>query len=510
MMPAPIETVVIVGGGTAGWMTAAALAHLMRASGVSVRLVESDEIGTVGVGEATIPSIRDFNSLLGIDEDEMIRQTQGSFKLGIEFADWVRPGHRYFHPFGTHGRNTKTLRFHQLWLKLLHDGNVPDGIDDEGGIGLYNAASLAARMGRFAKPHTDPGHPLSTLNYAYHFDAALYARYLRRWSEARGVERIEGRIVEVDRDGESGSVRAVRLSSGTEVTGDLFVDCSGFRSLLLGETLGVPFIDWSALLPADRAVALPCGSVGPLLPYTRSTADAAGWRWRIPLQHRTGNGYVYSSDELDDQAALDRLLETIDGPPLGEPRFLRFKAGHRRCLWSYNVVAIGLSGGFLEPLESTSIHLIQTGISRLMLLFPNRESGEHERAEFNRQSVVEYEQIRDFLILHYIATERTDTSFWRRCRTLALPESLQHRIALFKSSGRIFRHSDELFTEDSWLAVMLGQGMVPVGHDRSADGIAPDRLRQQMAGLRDAMRRAVEPLPQHEDFIARHCRAEST
>jgi tryptophan halogenase len=498
---APIETVVIVGGGTAGWMTAAAMARLLGRERVTVRLIESDAIGTVGVGEATIPAIRDFNALLGIDEGDFLRATQGSYKLGIEFVDWLRQGHRYMHPFGTHGRDTPTVRFHQLWLKLVQDGVA--GPEDD--LASYSAATLAARQGRFGRPDPNANHPLSTLNYAFHFDAALYARYLRGWSEARGVARIEGEIVSVERDGASGFVRLVRLADGREIGGDLFIDCSGFRSLLLGQAMGEPFEAWSEWLPCDRAVAIPCASTGALTPYTRATADAAGWRWRIPLQHRTGNGYVYSSAHLDDAAAQQRLLASLGGEPQAEPRLLRFTAGRRRHAWRGNVVGIGLSGGFLEPLESTSIHLIQTGITRLMLLFPDKACAAPERDEYNRQTAQEYEHIRDFVILHYKATERDDTPFWRACRDMAVPESLARRIELFRSKGRIIRYQEELFSNDSWLAVLIGQGVMPAGHDPVADSIPTNELRQQMTGLRNALLRAVAPLPRHEDFIARCC-----
>ncbi|QAY75339.1 tryptophan halogenase family protein [Sphingosinicella sp. BN140058] len=504
-MSGPIETVIIVGGGTAGWMTAAAMARLLGRT-VSIKLVESDAIGTVGVGEATIPTIRDFNRLLGIDEDDFVRRTQGSFKLGIEFVDWLRLGHRYIHPFGTIGRDTQTVRFSQLWLKLVQQ----EDSENADPLGAFSASTLAAEMGRFGRPETSPNHPLSTLAYAFHFDAALYARYLRGWSEDRGVERIEGRIISVERDPENGFIRTLHLEDGSMLSGDLFVDCSGFRSLLLGETLHEPFVDWSHWLPCDRAIALPCTPAGALLPYTRSTADGAGWRWRIPLQHRTGNGYVYSSAHLTDDDAHRRLLETLDGAPAGEPRRLRFLAGHRRKLWHGNVVAVGLSGGFLEPLESTSIHLIQTAISRLMLLFPDKDMDVAERDEFNRQSALEYAQIRDFLILHYHATERRDTSFWSDCAAMTLPDSLREKLDLFRSKGRVFRSGDELFSEDSWLSVLIGQGVRPRGHDPVADTIDPDALRGQMNGLREALRRAVETLPSHAEFVARCCAATQT
>jgi len=499
--PSRIGTLVVVGGGTAGWMTAAAMTQVLGDS-VEIRLVESDSIGIVGVGEATIPTIRDFNTLLGIDENDFIRRTRGSFKLGVEFVDWRQSGARYLHSFGSHGRDTPSVRFHQLWLKLVQEHS---GGDDD--LARYSVAASAAGLGRFGKPQSDPNHPLSSYNYAYHFDATLYAAFLRDWSEARGVTRTEGRIVSVERDGENGFVRALLLEDSTRIAGDLFVDCTGFRSLLLGDTLGEPFEDWSHWLPCDRAVAMPCAATAPLLPYTRATADAAGWRWRIPLQHRTGNGYVYSSAHLDDAAALDRLIETLDGAPEGEPRRLYFKAGHRRRLWSHNVVAIGLAGGFLEPLESTSIHLIQTSIARLLQLFPDKSCAAPERDAFNRQTTLEYVQIRDFIILHYKATERTNSLFWQQVGAMDVPDSLAEKIALFQSSGRIFRTSDELFSLDSWLSVLIGQGIMPQRHDPIADTFAAAALRQQMTGLKSAIARAAETLPRHEEFIARHCAA---
>jgi tryptophan halogenase len=496
----PVRSVVIVGGGTAGWMTAAALARLIGgAGGVAVRLVESDAIGTVGVGEASIPPIRDYNALIGLDEGEFLRRTGGTYKLGIRFAGWRRPGQDYMHPFGVFGRDTVAVRFQQLWLKLAQD--LPG--DPADALGAYSAATLAAEAGRFAPPDPDQGHPLSTLNHAYHFDAGLYARLLRERSEAWGVERTEGRVAAVDRDGASGFVRAVTLADGRRIEGDLFVDCSGFASLLLGGALDEPFVDWARWLPCDRALAMPGPALRDPPPFTRATADAAGWRWRIPLQHRTGNGYVFSSDHLDEDGAHRRLIDGGEVDPTAEPRRLRFRAGHRRRLWSGNVVAIGLAGGFLEPLESTSIHLIQTGITRLIRFFPGRDCAEPDRAAYNRLSVLEYEQVRDFLILHYKATDRRDTAFWARCGAMEIPDSLAARIDLFRSRGRLARQGDELFSEDSWFAVMIGQGIAPVGHDPVADRIALPDLRRQMTGLRQALARAVAPLPTHRDALAR-------
>ena len=500
-----VRRVVIVGGGSAGWMTAAAMARLLMPSGVEVTLVESDAIGTVGVGEATIPTIRDFNALLGIDEHQFIRETGGSFKLGIEFVDWGRLGNRYFHPFGTFGRDTRTLRFHQLWLRRRHD----DGRSEQERLEHYSMAALAASRGRFGTPSSDPNHPLSTISYAYHFDAGRYAMLLRRWSEAKGVRRIEGRITDVRRSDRDGAVASIALENGTEIVGDLFIDCSGFASLLLGRAMAEPIEDWSHWLPCDRAIALPSARSGPVLPYTRSTAVRGGWRWRIPLQHRTGSGIVYSSAHLSDEAALKELRAGLDGEAVGEPRRLRFIAGHRRRLWSRNVVAIGLSGGFLEPLESTSIHLIQTAITRLLTLFPTAAGWQAERAEFNRQSVSEYERIRDFLILHYKASARDDDAFWRYCGDMRVPDSLARRLDLFRAAGRIFREGDELFSESSWLAVMVGQGIMPHAHDPAADAIPPLSLATQMAAMRSALARAADQLALHEDYISSCCAAAS-
>ncbi|WP_420138544.1 tryptophan halogenase family protein [Sphingomonas sp.] len=499
-MADPIRNIVIVGGGTAGWMAAAMMARLLGGGRVSIQLIESDAIGTIGVGEATIPAIRDFNALLGIDERDFLRATQGSFKMGIEFVNWLRVGHHYLHPFGTHGRDTQNVRFHQLWLKLIHDG-LATSEDD---LAAYSISALAAGRGRFSLPESNGNHPLSTLNYAFHFDAALYARYLRGWSERQGVIRHEGTVQSVGRDGEKGLVRSVTLADGSAIEGDLFIDCSGFRALLLGEALAEPFEDWSAWLPCDRAIAIPSAVLDPLPPFTRAIADAAGWRWRIPLQHRTGNGYVYSSAHIDDDAAQARLIATLETPACGEPRRLSFRAGRRRRAWCQNVVAIGLSAGFLEPLESTSIHLVHTGIARLMTFFPDMQFAAPDRDAFNQQTAREYEAIRDFLILHYKATERTDTPFWQQCRTMAVPDTLARKIDLFRSKGRILRDADDLFSQDSWLAVLIGQAIMPAGHDPLADAIPVDALRQQMTALRAALARAVEPLPAHSDFLAHY------
>ncbi len=500
--PARITRIVIVGGGTAGWMTAAAMARLVE-SGVAVTLVESEEIGTVGVGEATIPSLLDYNRMLGIDEDEFVRATGATFKLGIEFRDWGRLGDAYFHPFGMHGRDVEGVAFHQLWLRQA--GLAQPGMP--GPIGDYCLSTVAARNGRFTRPSANPQSVLSTLSYAFHFDAALYARYLRDLAEAAGVVRIEGRVAAVDRHAGTGFIEAVRLADGRAINGDLFIDCSGFRSLLLGDAMDVGFTSWQHWLPCDRAWAVPSAPRDAPAPHTRATAGAAGWRWRIPLQHRVGNGHVYASDHVDDDTALRVLLDGLDGPPLADPRQLRFVAGRRDRLWDRNCVAIGLAGGFLEPLESTSIHLIQSGIARLMSLFPDTAFSAVEIAEYNRQMLREYDQVRDFIILHYHATTRTDSAFWRRCQSMTLPPSLQAKLDLWAGRARIFREQGELFTPDSWIAVLLGQGIWPASVDPLTAGLPVAESAMFLDHVREMVAKTAEAMPRHADFIAQHCAA---
>ncbi|WP_076070457.1 tryptophan halogenase family protein [Sphingomonas montana] len=498
----PLRRVVIVGGGTAGWMTAAALSRVVPAD-MTVTLVESEEIGTVGVGEATIPSLLDFNRILGIDEDDFVRSTQATFKLGIQFRDWAQIGDDYIHPFGTHGRDVAGFSFHQLWLREAAGGNVAAS----GQIGDYCLSHVAARLGRFNRPVADPSAVLSTLSYAFHFDAGLYAGFLRSLSEAAGVVRVEGRIASVARNPENGHIDAVTLADGRRIEGDLFVDCSGFRSLLLGDALDVPFTSWQHWLPCDRAWAVPSTREGRLTPYTRATAERAGWRWRIPLQHRVGNGHVYSSAHCDDDMAVRTLLDGLEGEPLADPRQLRFVAGRRARLWEGNCVAIGLAGGFLEPLESTSIHLIQSGITRLIALFPDRSFNPVERAEYNRLLLREYDQVRDFVILHYHATTRSDSPFWDHVRTMTVPASLTEKLALWADKARLFREPGELFTPDSWIAVLLGQGRRPASFDPLIAGLPPADSTRFLTHLRDVIGKTAAAMPTHEDFIARHCAA---
>jgi tryptophan halogenase len=496
-----LRRIVIVGGGTAGWMAAAAMARL-GAAGTETVLVESDEIGTIGVGEATIPPIRTFNAMLGLDEDEFVAATKGTFKLGIEFVDWFHRGRRYMHPFGRFGADMEAVKFHQFWLKFAARGEAA-------ALEEYNLCAVAAKLGRFQRPVSDPRSILSTLNYAFHFDASLYAAYLRRFAEARGVVRRQGKVIDVALRGEDGFVEAVVLDGGLRLEADLFIDCSGFRGLLIEQALETGYEEWSRWLPCDRAVAIPSAADREPLPYTRSTALDAGWQWRIPLQHRTGNGYVYSSAHVGDEAAARTALAQLGGAPLGEPRFLRFAAGRRRKLWNRNVVALGLAGGFLEPLESTSIHLVQAGISKLFALFPDRDFHPALEAEYNRLSAIQLEQVRDFIILHYKATERTDSPFWRDCGAMEVPDSLERKIELFRAGGRIFRYEDELFAEDSWLAVLLGQGIVPRTYDPLADSVDEAGIRQTLARMAPFIREAAEAMPAHSAYIAQHGAAPS-
>jgi tryptophan halogenase len=496
--PNKISSILIVGGGSAGWMAAAALANATK-GGVSISLVESEEIGTVGVGEATIPPIKLFNQQIGIDEKTFIQRTQGTFKLGIEFVDWTHEGDRYFHPFGSHGADFDAVPLYHYWLKARAAGHdVP--------FDAYSMACVMARANAFSAPSQDRRLIQSTFDYAYHFDAGLYARYLREISEARGVARHEGRIVSVQRT-EGGDLAGVTLEDGSKLTADFFIDCTGFRGLLIGDALGVGYEDWTHWLPCDRAVAAPCKHGGPLSPYTRSTARQAGWQWRIPLQHRVGNGYVFCSSFLDEGKAAETLLANLEGEPLAEPRVLKFKTGHRHKYWERNCVAIGLSAGFMEPLESTSLHLIQSAIMRLLALFPDKDTLKLSATEFNRLSTQEWEWIRDFLILHYTANNRQTGELWRACRQMPLPDSLTYRMEQFRKTGRLTSPGQELFLNPSWLAVLIGQGVIPERHDPLADMRGVDGIRY-LEGIRRVMGEAVSTLPSHAAFIERNCAAE--
>ena len=485
------QRIVIVGGGTAGWIAAASLARFLPVQRYAVTLVESDEIGIVGVGEATIPQIRLLNAALGIDEYAFMRATQATYKLGIEFAGWGTQNSRYMHAFGTVGRPTGQVPFHHFWLRGASLGETAP-------LDAYAPNAQAGWANRFAKP--DGGE----LAYAFHFDASLYATFLRNWAETRGVTRIEGRIVAVGRDQETGNVSDVQLENGQSVAGDLFIDCSGFRGLLIEGALETGYDDWSHWLPCDRALAVPCASSAELTPYTRSTAHTAGWQWRIPLQHRIGNGHVYCSAQISDDQAAAVLLANLDGVPLADPRPIRFTTGSRRQFWNRNVVAIGLAAGFLEPLESTSIHMVQSAIERVIRYLPNGPLQAADIAAYNIETGFEWERVRDFIILHYHVNDRPEP-FWRECASMAVPQSLSDKIALFRANGRITRFNDELFAEVGWLQVLVGQGIVPQGYHPLVDAHSDKDIRELLSLLRQVIGRQVGTLPDHATFIAQHC-----
>jgi tryptophan 7-halogenase len=495
-----IQRIAIVGGGTAGWMTAAAFAKVLGRDYATITLIESDAIGTVGVGEATIPQINIFNRMLGIDENEFVRRTKGSFKLGIEFVDWTRKGHSYFHPFGKFGIDMEGVSFHAFWLRLHQMGLSPD-------VGDYSLQAVASQHGKFMRPIDAGNSPLSEIAYAFHFDAGLYALYLRELAEAGGVIRREGKVVEVIQRSIDGFVESVRMDDGRLIEADLFIDCSGFHGLLIEQTLKAGYQDWSNWLPCNRAVAVPCAGGGDLPPFTRSTAREAGWQWRIPLQHRVGNGYVYCSDYISDDEAAAKLLSNLGGEPLSDPRFIKFTTGHRKKYWDKNVVAIGLSSGFMEPLESTSIWMIQSGISRLLANFPDKSFAPVDAARYNRILKTESEEIRDFLVLHYNATERDDTPFWDYCRNMAVPDRLAEKIAIFRNSGRTFRENEELFNDTSWFAVMAGQGLSPRTYDPVANLLSLEETKERLRHIKDTVAAAADYMPMHSAFIQENCAA---
>ena len=504
-----VKRIVIVGGGTSGWMAASLVSRSLGTHNHTITLIESDEIGTVGVGEATIPPIIFFNEVLGINEDEFIRETNATFKLGIDFVDWKRPGSRYFHPFGSFGTDMDGVRFTDFWLRFVAMGGSPD-------FSRFNAESLAAMENRYGRTVTySHGSSIPpVLYYAFQFDAGLYAAYLRRYSEKRGVVRKEGKVVRVEQHPETGFVTRLVCGDGSAVEGDLFLDCSGFRGLLIEQTLKAGYEDWSRWLPCDRAVAVPCehaclpsGQPAPLTPYTRATAREAGWQWRIPLQHRIGNGYVFCSQFVSEDEASEKLLSRLDGKPLKDPKVLRFTTGHRKQMWVKNVIALGLASGFLEPLESTSIHLAQMGMSRLISMMPKVGFNPAVMTEYNRAMNADYNNTKDFLIAHYKITQRDDTAFWRHCRDMEIPDSLAERLEIFREQGRAGVLHTELFKESSWFAVLVGQGMWPQSYNPVADAITADDLKQRMAKVRTQIQDRLRPLPSHDDFIAKHCRA---
>jgi len=495
-----IKSVVVAGGGTAGWMAAAALAKVLGPR-LTITLVESSEIGIVGVGEATIPAIGQFNRLLKIDEDDFLRHTQGTFKLGIEFVDWLEKGQAYMHAFGPVGRDLAYIPFHHYWLRDQASGTA-------GSLWDYSLNWLAAKQGRFARLERVPDTPLAGLAWAFHFDASLYAAYLSKFAQALGVRRLDAKIAGALQTPD-GDVRALKLEDGRELAADFFIDCTGFRGLLIEQTLKTGYEDWTHWLPCDRAQAVPCTSAGPLTPYTRSTALEAGWQWRIPLQHRTGNGHVYSSAFTTDERARELLLANLDAPALADPRLIKFTTGRRKQIWNRNVVCMGLASGFLEPLESTSIHLIQVTIQRLILHFPHLGDVEERRREFNRASATEYDYIRDFIILHYYANNRLGEPFWDACRNMSIPDSLRHRVELFRESAGIFCATDDLFQLTSWLQVLWGQGVRPQTTHPFVEAVAPNDRQGYLGDLRGLYAQAAQRLPGHAEFIAKHCAAAS-
>ncbi|MDN4503203.1 tryptophan 7-halogenase [Alteromonadaceae bacterium BrNp21-10] len=495
-----LKNIIIVGGGTAGWMTAAALGKLLKNNLCNVHLIESEDIPTVGVGEATIPQIQVFNRTLGLDEDEFIRRTQGTFKLGIEFVNWGQIGDSYTHAFGGVGQDMDSLPFHHYWWKLRQQQKVPD-------IGAYSLNALAGPQAKFMRSVNAGNSPLSNIVYAFQFDAGLYAQYLREFAEAHGVKRTQGKVIETRLRDDDGFIDSVVLEDGQIMEGDLFIDCSGFRGLLIEQALKTGYQDWSHWLPCDRAWAVACERTEPLLPYTRSTAHSAGWQWRIPLQHRTGNGHVFSSKYMSDEQAKQILLDNLPGKPINEPRLVTFNTGKRNKIWNKNCVAIGLSSGFMEPLESTSIHLIQSTIARLLALFPTKNFNQPDIDMFNQQMDFEHERIRDFIILHYKATQRNDSDFWNYCRTMDIPESLQQKIDQFKANGNVVRHNLELFNEVSWLEVLHGQGIHPDHYHPLVDTLAEDEIQRRVDNIQSVINNSVNSMPDHWEFIKQHCMA---
>jgi tryptophan halogenase len=486
-----VRRVVIAGGGTAGWMVAACLSKTMGKI-LDIKLIESDEIGTVGVGEATIPTLLTFHNLLDLNEREFMAATSATFKLGISFENWRNVDENYIHSFGLTGKDHWTAGFQHFWLKGRQRQLAGD-------YGDYCLELRAAQENRFA--HL----PRNGLNYAFHMDATRYAAYLRKFSEGYGVQRIEGKINAVNLDEATGHIRSLTLGSGDVIEGDLFIDCTGFRALLIGDALKVPYEDWTHWLPCDSALAVQTESVGEAVPYTRSIAHDAGWQWRIPLQHRVGNGLVYCSRHMSDERAKELLLSKVQGEVLTTPRVLKFMPGQRREVWRANCVAIGLASGFIEPLESTSIHLIQRGTIRLMQMFPAMGIRQSDIDEYNQQAQAEIEHIRDFIVLHYHVTNRDDSAFWRACRTMSIPASLQHRINLFRETGRVFRMQNELFAENSWIQVMLGQGITPQQHHQVADLMGDQELSGFLDTIRQAVNRTVAQLPSHQAYVKQYC-----
>lgn len=497
-----IRKIVIVGGGTAGWMAAASFVRFLKPLGCRIELIESEEIGTIGVGEATIPPIIDFIRILGLDENDLVKACRASFKLGIQFKDWTRIGHTYTHPFGQTGFDFDGVPFAGVWQKLFKAGRAAR-LDE------YCLQAMAGEQGKFMRPaRVTPNSPLERITYALHFDAVLFARYLRNWSEKRGVIRTEGKVRDVQLKAENGFIETLKLEDGRLIEGDLFIDCTGFRGLLIEQALKTGYEDWSGFLPCNRAAAVPCVRNTPPASLTLSIARESGWQWRIPLQHRTGNGYVYCDAFISDEEAREKLLANLEGKPLAEPLMLRFTTGRRRKFWNKNCVALGLASGFLEPLESTSIHLVQRALAVLIKLFPDRTFEEANIDRYNKLLTWEFERVRDFLVLHYSTNERDDTAFWRHCKTIAHPDSLTEKIEFFRGYGRIEREDTELFPAQSWLYVMLGQNISPRSYDPLADTLDSALMIRNIENIRKVVAECAAAMPMHQDYIDRHCKAQ--
>ena len=497
-----IKDIVILGGGTAGWMAAAAISKLMARSGMNVTLIESETIGTVGVGEATIPQIRLFNKLLDIDENDFMKRTQATFKLGIEFVNWGRKGERYIHPFGGYGVDMEGIHFHHFWEKAKKDNpNLPPLSD-------YSLQAFAAKQNKFTRPLNIERSPLKKIVHAFQFDAGLYAKFLRELSEKRGAKRIEGKVVSVGQNSENGHIQSLTLEDGTVLKGDFFIDCTGFMGLLIEKTLKAGYKDWSDMLPVNHAVACACTQDEDPIPYTRATAKDAGWQWRIPLQHRLGNGYVFSDKFLSADAAEQELMESLEGSPLAAPKHIKFTTGHRKKFWDKNCLSLGLAAGFMEPLESTSIHLIQTGLSRLMAQFPDKNFNQKDIDYYNKRTEDEYIRVRDFLVLHYKASIRDDTPFWEYIQNMPMPDKLREKMELYQENGRIFREDNELFNETSWLAVMNGQGISPKSYHPVADVLSDKEVAMRLADIHNSVVKSSDYMPTHIDYIRDNCEAD--
>ncbi|WP_394200170.1 tryptophan halogenase family protein [Shewanella waksmanii] len=501
-MATPIKQVVIVGGGTAGWMSAASLIKYAQGKNLNITLIESTDIGTVGVGEATIPSIVQFNHQIGLDELNFIKATQATFKLGIQFEQWTTHKDAFFHPFSDYGLAVNNIPFHHYLNKLRH-ANIETELSD------YSFSTVLAQENRFAQPHANPNTPLADYSYAYHFDAGLYANLLKQHATSQGVHHIDAKIEQVNCSTVTGFIESVTLTDGSQIKADLFVDCTGFKGILIEETLNTGYEDWSEWLLCDKAIAVQSQLVDSPAPYTRAIAHANGWQWRIPLQHRMGNGYIYASQFEQDDVAMDNMLTNITGDPSNQPKHFQFKPGRRKQIWNKNCFAIGLSSGFLEPIESTSISLIQSAITKLLEFFPDSDFNQHDISEVNRLHNAELEHIRDFIILHYKLSNRQDSEFWRYCQSMAIPETLAHKIALFESRGHIVLHEKESFEAASWLTMYNGFGVQPKRYDPRADAIDNEVLLQNLKQMQRSIRQAASQASSHQDFIFAHCKADN-